>query len=895
MSYKLIASIVLALSPVLAMPQAADERVAELMNNEDWHSLRDFCDKHGGEVASPVLDATARFLTDYFSNRMDSAVWSGADLLNNYQSELGSSLHAVTTCYAAVLDNVGQPGMAADVMGQYADALVAAGCAEGDEYATAAYFRDYYSFCAELGGEMKFERPAEDAVVPFKGNGTIYLSGNIDGTATDLLFDTGAGVNVITEAQATRFDLRHTGIKGATVQGYGREETAIAFADSVRIGCMVFRDVPFHIVPVNTGHPKADSALVEMPPVVGIPFIRRMQEVRLDFADSTLTVPARLTPMPFEQGNVCLSTAGGLELRITSRGRLVDLTFDTGAAFATLNANYYTANRDYVDSVGIADSLRTAGVGGWRMSRTMVLPHFEYQVGGRTFMSDSVPVEIDHADPWLAQGLFGVKECAAAGEVTINLKEMFIDFTPLGQAVETDGRRVAAYDTSLAATQKPDADKVIGNLINSQDWLALDKALDEMGGDIKQDFLRLMAEAMTAYYLNRPDDALAAIDTLLTGHQDEMGTDNALNMALLMCGIKGQKGEYAAAADYAQSLKDQLSGQAGYEDMATAFGGMSDFYGSLKDLPAPTVERPLGDVTIPYEISRHHVRTTDERWRDKDFDLIYIPVEIGGKTRQFIFDTGAGSTFMSERFAREVGVRMLGVPVTINGGYDGAATGQIGTVDSLVVGGIVFRNPMITVAPPNALDSVAAIDAIIGVDFLRLLDEVRIYPEEKKIVFPATSTPLPPTGRNLMIDNNTLRLAATHDGGTMLFHFDTGNPSAGLYHSYYMLHQQQLNAAGTRRKSMSGSFNSVRESEVLVLPSFIIKIGGVPVELNDLEVDVTTQGLQTSGNDGSIGLDLVEQCDCVIVNFNEMYLKVEKQASQETRHQMSEASACNAS
>lgn len=452
-----------------------------------------------------------------------------------------------------------------------------------------------------------------------------------------------------------------------------------------------------------------------------------------------------------------------------------------------------------------------------------------------------------------------------------------------------------AYDTNLTSLQKPDADMVVGNLINSQDWLTLDKALDEMGGDVRQDFLRLMAKAMTAYYLNRPDDALAAIDTLLTGHQDEMGTANALNMALLMCGIYGQKGEYAAAADYAQSLKEQLSGQAGYEDMAAAFGGMSDFYGKLNDLPAPTVERPQGDVVVPFEISRRHVRTTDERWRDKDFDLIYIPVEIGGKTRQFIFDTGAGSTFMSERFAREVGVRMLGVPATINGGHDGAATGQIGTVDSLVIGGIVLRNPLITVAPPNALDSVAAIDAIIGVDFLRLLDEVRIYPAEKKIVFPAETTPLPPTGRNLMLDNNTLQLEVSHYGEKMHFHFDTGNPVAGLYHSYYTLHKAQLDAAGTRRKSMSGSFNSVQETEVLVLPSFTIKVGSVPVEFKDLEVDITTQGLQVAGNDGSIGLGLVEQCDCVIVNFKDMYLKVEKQASPTTRHQMSEASACNAS
>ncbi len=890
MSNNIITTIILALTPLLAMPQSADERAAALMNNEDWHSLRDFYYEHGGEIASPVLGATVRFLTDHFGNRTNSAVQSGAELLNNYQNELGGSLHGLTFLYATALDNAGQPGMAAGLMGQYADAMAASGDTTSREHATAAFFRDYYGHCAEIGGEVKFERPAEDAVVPFKGDGIIILSGSIDGTATDLWFDTGAGVNVITESQAGLFNLQRTDIKGATVNGYGPEDASVAFADSVRIGGMVFRDVPFYIVPINTGHPKADSALAQMPPVIGVQLIRRMQEVRLDFEDSTLTVPARLTPMPFEQSNVCFNNAGGLELRITSHGRLVDVVFDTGAGFMTLNANYYADNRDYVDSVGVADSLRTAGVGGWRMSRTRVLPRLEYQVGDRTFTTDSVPVEIDHADSWLAQGLFGVKECAANGTVTINLKDMFIDFMPHGQATDARPDKVPAYDTSLAVSQKADADKVVGNLINSQDWIALDKALGEIGGDIRQDFLRLTAEVMTAYYLNRLDDALAAIGTLLAEHQDEMGAANAINMAMLMCNAEGQNGEYAKAADHSRSLEEQLEGQAGYESVVAALSGMGDFYDKLRDLPAQTVERPQGDVTVPFEISRHHVRTTDERWRDKDFGLIYIPVEIGGKKRQFIFDTGAGSTYMSEQFAREAGVRMLGVPVTINAGTDGAATGQIGTVDSLVIGGIVFRNPLITVAPPNALDSVAAIDAVIGVDFLRLLDEVRICPREKEIVFPAEATPLPPTGRNLLLDNNTLLLAVTHDGERMLLHFDTGNPGAGLYLSYYMLHQQQLDAAGTRRKSMSGSFNLVREREVLVLPSFTIEVGGVPVELRDLQVDVTAQDPQTSGNDGNIGLGLVEQCDCVIVNFKDMFLKVEKQASPAPAQSPSEAS-----
>ncbi len=81
---------------------------------------------------------------------------------------------------------------------------------------------------------------------------------------------------------------------------------------------------------------------------------------------------------------------------------------------------------------------------------------------------------------------------------------------------------------------------------------------------------------------------------------------------------------------------------------------------------------------------------------------ILIPVTINGKTYRFIFDTGAGTSFMSERFAKEVGVRMLNDSLTINSTLPGAMNGQMGTVENMQIGSMIFHYPLITVAPPNA-------------------------------------------------------------------------------------------------------------------------------------------------------------------------------------------------
>lgn len=54
----------------------------------------------------------------------------------------------------------------------------------------------------------------------------------------------------------------------------------------------------------------------------------------------------------------------------------------------------------------------------------------------------------------------------------------------------------------------------------------------------------------------------------------------------------------------------------------------------------------------------------------------------------------------------------------INQESEGAAWGKMGTLDSMQIGDITFRNSLIAVAPPNKLDSIMMVDAVLGMDFI---------------------------------------------------------------------------------------------------------------------------------------------------------------------------------
>ena len=418
------------------------------------------------------------------------------------------------------------------------------------------------------------------------------------------------------------------------------------------------------------------------------------------------------------------------------------------------------------------------------------------------------------------------------------------------------------------------ADERIGTLINQADWFGLEETYPVLKDSIQTEFLKLMSEIMIDYYFNRPDKAIAGIDKLLANHQPEIGSANALGMAVLASQIEGLKGNYSVAAQQIQNIINQIKAQEGGKESYEGMEGVFNFYNRLGNTPAPSITRPEGDVSVPIDIEKVKLPTSvdPKGWRGTH---ILIPVTVHGETYRFIFDTGAGTSFMSDSFARKLGVKTLNDSLPINQNLSGAMSGKMGTLDSLQIGNITFHYPLITIAPPNALDSVMKVDAILGMDFISLFDELRIYPKEGKIVFPATPTPLPASGRNLLFLDRALKLKAFADGELLKLHFDTGCTTAGLFYEYYQKHKTELDAIGKKEKNTGGGFNTVITKDILRLPSFHLRIGETPVKLQNLSVDITQEGLQMIGEDGIIGMDMVNLFNCVTVNLKDMFLKLE--------------------
>jgi hypothetical protein len=414
--------------------------------------------------------------------------------------------------------------------------------------------------------------------------------------------------------------------------------------------------------------------------------------------------------------------------------------------------------------------------------------------------------------------------------------------------------------------QAQDADTNIGNLINQSDWFALDEALPQVENEIQTPFLKTMAKAFWAYYFNQPETALAEFDTLLT-FQNELGFDNINAFAVMKANVLCQMGRYREGVEFSQNFINRHINEYGKEKFSSHFV-LLNIYKNLVGMPQPVLVRPNKNVEIPLKINQFDVPSK------KYARAMYVPVKIRGKEYQFVFDTGAAMSMVSEEIAKEIGLKVVYDSLKITGIC--SATGKIGVLDKLSVGEIVYQNSLFIVAPPiEAVDTIVKIDAILGIDFMKAVGEMQIFPKENKIVFPAKQTPQPDFGSNLYFENKRPLLKTAFGNETLKLIFDTGNSGCTFLQStYYQKHKSIFDLFGVKETTLSGGFGCIKETEIYTLSEMPLKVGNKHFTQKQVQLHLENSGDNEDAEDGNIGMDFVELWDKITLNFDKMFVEM---------------------
>ena len=403
------------------------------------------------------------------------------------------------------------------------------------------------------------------------------------------------------------------------------------------------------------------------------------------------------------------------------------------------------------------------------------------------------------------------------------------------------------------------ADVKMGEVLNNGDLFQIREQYPILKDSVSIEMLNLVSEAQLGIGFNQLERAGVALDSLLQFHQAELGAETSIGMAalramnLLNLGLYSQAGK--AGEDLVTALKDAVPFESLY-----SFIFMERMGKALSDFPKSFLERPLHDVTVPMRC--------DSVGRGYHF---YIPVEVNGITKDYIFDTGCSfGNFVSEKYAEEVGLKVLADSIPVSGMEIGFV--KLAIADSLKIGELVYHNPIFMIAPPdNEVDSVFAFDGVLGYHFIRDVKEVIIDNESESFVFPYQISDGEP---NMFLSSNTPNVRIEYDGEAFDMIFDTGNVKSDLGNKFAETFPDAIEGLAEQATSRGG-FGGISQTKAVVLPEFRFEVAGSTVKLYNMEVVKNTEsGSQLFS--GSLGADFVLSFKRLVINYQNMFIRGEK-------------------
>lgn len=402
------------------------------------------------------------------------------------------------------------------------------------------------------------------------------------------------------------------------------------------------------------------------------------------------------------------------------------------------------------------------------------------------------------------------------------------------------------------------ADIRMGEILNSGDLFQLREEYPKLKDSVSVKMLNFIADAQLGIGFNRLENAAVALDSLLLYHQNELGAETSIGMAALQCMNLLNLGMYAQAGKMGEDLVNALKNSVPFESLYS-FIFMKRVGKALANVPKPYLERPDYDVTIPLK--------SEIVGRGKH---IYIPVKINGITKDYIFDTGCSfGNFVSEKYAKEVGLKVLADSIPVSGMTIGFV--KLAIADSLKIGEMTYHNPVFMVAPPhNDLDSVFTFDGVLGYHFIRDAKEIIIDNELGSFVFPHK----PSDGEsNMYLLSNTPQVRIKYGEQPFDIIFDTGNVKSDLGNKFAKMFPDAI-AGLNEHTTTRGGFGGISQSQAVTLHEFRFNMADTILTLYDTEVVKYTESANRLFS-GSLGADFVLSLKRLIISYENMFVRGE--------------------
>ena len=361
-----------------------------ITNGSRWFELADLYAADSQRI-SPLLRDFSKAMLDQMFNRPRQAISSIRTLLRRHQTQLGggnvaSMMFLMATDYSKLNRQDSAAWLLETFLDQTKDSpqfpLRDQARRSLDVYRALSAYRLFGT-----DGQQHYELPLRldrtDSV------GMLFMVPcSFNGKASKACFDTGASYNVISTQLARKWGLRPVA-HGVQVEGTARGEGDVVVADSISMGNLTMRNVPFVVLDLQANNTHAQSLMGSLELIIGQPFLTRFARYVIDLERRAVFLYTD-TVETHEKPTLCLPNS--LHAKVSRNGRVMDFAMDSGSTTSSLGTDYYRDFQSEVLARGKWDIHGSAGYGGVSYNSVFVMPEVSLSIGSMPFALKKVEV-----------------------------------------------------------------------------------------------------------------------------------------------------------------------------------------------------------------------------------------------------------------------------------------------------------------------------------------------------------------------------------------------------------------------------------------------------------------------------------------------------------------------
>jgi clan AA aspartic protease (TIGR02281 family) len=253
-------------------------------------------------------------------------------------------------------------------------------------------------------------------------------------------------------------------------------------------------------------------------------------------------------------------------------------------------------------------------------------------------------------------------------------------------------------------------------------------------------------------------------------------------------------------------------------------------------------------------------------------DSFSVPVTINGRSDDFLFDTGAWQSVLTEKEAKKLGLTVREGTKTLTDASGTLTTFRTAVAGEVLIGEMRFRKVSFAVLTGGPFADAEV--GVVGMPILLAVGGLR-WSKDGIVELGGTNGSAAPISPNLVFDRHRLMLAADVLGKRVLTTLDTGASTTDLNANFADLFPDVVARGKKGTQDITGA-GGTQTFDSIELPEMTFTIGRTSVALRP--ANVTLQRLALIGGKccvGNAGHDLLTQQQRFTIDFSKMTLELQ--------------------